>query len=532
MRRYWRNIVMLLLISFANTLMADGISRSNGLGIKLSFWNITNHPTRISTSGYGENADVSIGGAGIWINYHSRLRTNLFAELKLGAIGGINATQQNYTFQTQEVSSVVPLTLGLRYDLFSKRLPTKIQPFLTTGVGIYGKSQVYTNTDPGGETEIKTDSDFGAYVGGGTYLVLTNWFALNFDLTYHFVDFEFEKGFSGMEFGVGSTFMWGSQPEIFQIKSIDVMVPHIYPAYYQFYSLFPIVMVTVENTAGYPIEINIKSNIRGYSERAHETGFTQIAKGKEERIPVHAIFGKKLLESSLRQPAVVDLSIQARSGVKHNKSMSVPVMVHSRNAWDGDTRKLSLFVTSDDQDILNKARALEKEVADSGSVSLKNFHIARHVFESLNATGMRYLNDPNIPYYSDDRVQFAKETISIKTGDCDDLVVLYASLLESLGIRTAFVDVHDPEESIAHLYLLFDTGISESQSGLISSNEKRYVIRGINGHKSVWIPVETTLIQDGFDKAWQNAAVSYLRQGVLRNGFSEGWVQIFDINEN
>jgi len=116
-------------------------------------------------------------------------------------------------------------------------------------------------------------------------------------------------------------------------------------------------------------------------------------------------------------------------------------------------------------------------------------------------------------------------------GDCDDLVVLYASFLESVGINTAFVEVRDPEKDMAHLYLVFDTGLAAQEGHLITSNEKRYVLRGASaGRPTVWIPVETTLIEAGFDQAWNAGAMAYLQEGVLRSGIAQGWVRIIDVD--
>ncbi|MCK5076182.1 MAG: hypothetical protein KAR38_07385, partial [Calditrichia bacterium] len=130
----------------------------------------------------------------------------------------------------------------------------------------------------------------------------------------------------------------------------------------------------------------------------------------------------------------------------------------------------------------------------------------------------------------DDRVQFADETQKLGTGDCDDLVVLYASLLESLGINTAFIEVQDPEKKIAHLYLMFNTDLSPDEAFKISSNEKKYIIRtGDKNQRSVWIPVETTLIEEGFEKAWEMGATSYLQETVLKAGLAEGWVKVLDV---
>jgi len=63
------------------------------------------------------------------------------------------------------------------------------------------------------------------------------------------------------------------------------------------------------------------------------------------------------------------------------------------------------------------------------------------------------------------------------------------------------------------------------------TNEKKYVIRE-NGRteKTLWIPVETTLMAHGFDAAWQNGALNYLKDATVRGGMADGWVQIFDLN--
>ncbi len=125
--------------------------------------------------------------------------------------------------------------------------------------------------------------------------------------------------------------------------------------------------------------------------------------------------------------------------------------------------KLGFFVTSENDEILALSRKLLGEIDLENDPSLRNFRAAEHILERLGTMGLRYHSDPNVPFYQDDRVQYAHQTLKLKTGDCDDLVVLYSSLLESVGIRTAFVEVRDPEKALAHLYLMFNTGLPHDQ---------------------------------------------------------------------
>jgi len=320
--------------------------------------------------------------------------------------------------------------------------------------------------------------------------------------------------------------MWGDNPEIFRIEDIKVIVQNIYPSYYQFYNTYPLALVTVKNMVSYPIEVNIIADIKGFSKRSQESGFKKINPGQTEDIPVFAIFGKNLLYTSQREEAIIDMQLEARSGATQSKTVSVNIVIHSRNAWNGEINRLKYFLTPDDEEVINYSRNILSGDTNISENRIKDVEIAQTIFNALSDSGLYYLSDPNIPFYKDDYVQYAMETISKKSGDCDDLVILLGSLLESVGIKTAFVDVQDPEKDIAHLYLLFDTGISPSNGKLISSNEKSYIIR----KNSIWIPIETTLIKTDFKKAWNTAALSYLQEGILRNGIANGWVKIIDIH--
>ena len=525
-------LIMILIVSFSySDAFSQGMSRSNGLGLRLGFWNITGHPTRFSSTVTGSDVNVDIGGAGAWIYFFSRFYQNWFLEFNLGALGGIHGEQSQYLMYNVKATSVVPILFGLRYDMLSTRMPSSIQPYLATGLGSYWiMSTEETIIDPKMETQINIESTqkYGAYLGAGANILVTSWLALNFDLKYHFVDFQFERDFSGLGFSAGLSFLWGSKREIMQIKDIRLIVSDIYPAYYQFYNTYPLALVSVKNVAGYPIEVNVRSNIRPYSERPKDSGFIRIDKGKTVDIPVTAIFGSRLSQVSRRDPAILDVEVEARAGTTFKKQLSARMTVHTRNSWNGEMDKLGWFLTPDDEQVMKLSRDFVKEINYYDDTV--PFTKAKIVFDQLQELGIHYRSDPNILFYQDDRVQYAMETIDQKGGDCDDLVILYASLLESLGIKTAFVETRDPEKEIAHLYLLFATGLTAEQGHLISSNEKRFVLRDkLSGQKEIWIPVETTLIEKGFEEAWKMGATEYLKDAIIRNGLEQGWVKVIDV---
>jgi hypothetical protein len=142
---------------------------------------------------------------------------------------------------------------------------------------------------------------------------------------------------------------------------------------------------------------------------------------------------------------------------------------------------------------------------------------------------LQYVNDPRL---SADFVQYPSETLTQRGGDCDDMTVCFASLLSSIGIPTAFVDVippGHPEQS--HIYLLFDTGVEPRFGSSIAGNPKRFVVRrNPQGKETVWIPIETTVVAQGFEEAWSSGAQRYFDDVEIGLGLAHGWVRIVDVN--
>jgi hypothetical protein len=67
---------------------------------------------------------------------------------------------------------------------------------------------------------------------------------------------------------------------------------------------------------------------------------------------------------------------------------------------------------------------------------------AKLIFDALGQYGVYYISDPNDPLGTGiDYIQTPSETLSLKGGDCDDLAVLYASALESVGVDTALIHI-------------------------------------------------------------------------------------------
>lgn len=533
-----KGIILLYIFLAPSLLHSQFIGSKKGLGIRGSFWKSENQLGSVQVgAGVETNVKASISGVGGSIYFFNKWSQRFYFETSFGAAASVEVDANSQAGENVDFTALVPLLFGLRYELFSPANESNLRPYLSAGLGPYwlatGKSR-FVGDSLFVEEKVDVSSEFevGTFLGTGVNLYLFKWFALNFDFKYHFVDLKNLEDikFSGLEFGIGMSAMWGGQNDLFVVRDTKIIVPDLYPAYYQFYSTYPIALVSVRNVAGFPIDVMVRSRIKGYSESTHSSRYITLKNKQTQDIPVTVLLGKKFLQVQSREPAVLEIEVEARTGRKHRRTLSEQIFVHNRNAWNGEVDKLSFFVTPDDEEILTMSREVARDLPENGEPALQKFILAQALFSNVAERGIRYQTDPNIPYYQDDRVQFALETLDIQSGDCDDLVILLSSLFESAGIKTAFIDVQDTDKEVAHLYMMFDTGLPPEEAFLISSNDKKYIIReNLNGYSSVWIPVETTLLASGFEEAWKAGAMQYLQDGIFDGGLADSWVRIFEV---
>jgi len=179
--------------------------------------------------------------------------------------------------------------------------------------------------------------------------------------------------------------------------------------------------------------------------------------------------------------------------------------IYGKNAmvW-GDANMVGSFVTPKDDTLRDYVRTTINNFQPAIGPLNDKLVSTMTFFSSLSAAGTKYIVDPNTPYTSlrDDQVdyvQFPRETLKLKSGDCDDLSVLLSAGLENLGIETVFIEIP------GHLFMMFNTGLSEDESNLISQDRSLLAIR----NKQVWIPLEATMVNSSFNEAWAEGARKY-----------------------
>ncbi len=283
---------------------------------------------------------------------------------------------------------------------------------------------------------------------------------------------------------------------------------NIFSAMYKYYSSNPLGSITVKNTTGHPLDwIKTEVNVKEFMDYPTE-GETKknVPSGEEITLKLFALFNNRILEVTEDTPLGANVKISYSIDNKpYSVTRNISFNLFNRNAmtWDNQ-KKLASFITPKDPAVKIFARETVQSFRNARFKFLNNaLQSAIQIFDTLSVYGITYIPDPKTPFieYSKnpamvDFIQYPRDTLRFKTGDCDDLTVLYSSLLQSIGIETATVTI--PE----HIFMMFNTGVPISNKRSISATSTLlFPYRG-----KVWIPVETTLLGDSFLEAWKSGA--------------------------
>jgi hypothetical protein len=240
----------------------------------------------------------------------------------------------------------------------------------------------------------------------------------------------------------------------------------------------------------------------------------RLAPGESADAPVTALFNEVMLSLTENVNANGQVLVSYRSlGARKETDFPVQMPVYHRNAlsWDDDRRAAS-FVSPRD----GAARLFARYVASVAdglpeNGLPRNLRYAAALFEALAAYGIHYVIDPASSFVelsedasAVDSLNYPWETLYYRGGDCDDLSILYCSLLEVLEIDTAFITIP------GHIYCAFDIGIPVQGEGWRAEGESSlsgFLLEGLVEYGGkLWMPMEVTVPGEGFYGAWRIGA--------------------------
>jgi hypothetical protein len=288
----------------------------------------------------------------------------------------------------------------------------------------------------------------------------------------------------------------------------------VFPVSYAWYEKNRLAVMRITNNEAYTIQdIQLSFFLERYMNRPTVFArLTRLAPGESAEFPVTALFNESMMDltENTQTNAVVAVEYSCL-GSRRTSRISVQMPVYHRNAmsWDDDRRAAS-FVSSRDPAAVYFARYTASVIRENQDKDIPlNVQYALGLFSGMAAYGINYVVDPASSYLemsenasSLDSLNYPYQTLFYRGGDCDDLSILFCAMLEVLDVPTAFITIP------GHIYAAFDTGIESGLAfdtgGTGGWNSRPGVKSRLIEHEGrLWLPVEITIPEQGFYRAWR-----------------------------
>jgi hypothetical protein len=277
----------------------------------------------------------------------------------------------------------------------------------------------------------------------------------------------------------------------------------VFPVSFAWYEDNPVAAFSITNTEPNPISaVEVSFFLEQYmNEPTLSVRIPSLGRGESISVPLTAFFNESILDltGNITGNALVQIDYRSLGA---GKAASVPLLmpIYHRNAmvWDDDRRAAS-FVSAKDPLAVLFARYTESVVAERLRPGIpRNIQYALGLFEILNIYGLNYIIDPSSSYLelsesasALDSLNYPYQTLLYRGGDCDDISILFCSLLEALKVETAFITTP------GHLYMAFDIG--DEGAGTAAALDGGIITHG----GKAWLPLEITVPAEGFYRAWR-----------------------------
>ena len=315
-----------------------------------------------------------------------------------------------------------------------------------------------------------------------------------------------------------------NQPTILSLADLD-----------RYYPMMPedtIGRIWLRNESSKPQEVRVELFVPEFISESGSEVASQIVVPPLKRMSIplrQIVLTRQAIQMSQAQTVEAKIKVTEIGGTA-SRLLSAQLVLHGNQSTRlDDIGKLSSFISYDDPGIrsfIDQVQTAFGSRIKSNSLPV-DLSMALVLFDALY--GFSYTKDPNIPFESGtvDKIIYPFEMLErlsnsntytsrneesdVIFGDCDDSTVLYCTLLESVGIKTALIQLPN------HVLMAFQLDNISIEIAQAMSLPDIYL--PINGF--VWIPIETTLINSGFVAAWQGA-LNQLKQVEVTNSVTVG----------
>ncbi len=282
----------------------------------------------------------------------------------------------------------------------------------------------------------------------------------------------------------------------------------VFPILYTAYDHAPLGFAKITNSEQAEIrDVSVSFQIANYTSQPKLCArLPLLERGGSAEVPLYATFNERVLalaeNTKVQAEIIVSYSLlDARMESKKAQTIS---FTHRNAATWKDPNIAAAFVSPNNPAVLEYSKYIAGLVRDRIRSGIDgNLQYGMGLFEGLRLGGVTYAADPSTPYKAYrkdpsriDYLQYPGQTLSYKSGECDDLSILFAALLESVGIECAFLPFDD-EFCVA---FALDATEEEARAAFLDPSSLVF-------HEGkAWVPIRMSLIQEGFVAAWQGGA--------------------------
>lgn len=300
-------------------------------------------------------------------------------------------------------------------------------------------------------------------------------------------------------------------------RILSVTVNPVFPSVYRNYTdAQSIGQVVIENnTASVITNARLEVSFSRFAAESYFIDLPVLSPRSNTTVPLFMAFTSDIMSNENDTNAQLSLNlIYNHRGEPLSDLSNANVTVHRRSAisWR-DKRSLASFISPGSETIRQFVSEINSNLEPASNRDLPEaIDIGARIYSTLNNSGFVYQRDPNIESILTtgvlDDIQFPAETLTLRSGECDDFVVLFCSLFEAQGIRTAYIDVP------GHVFMAFDTGLTPEDISFMGLESWRF----ISYENRIFLPIETTLLGRGsFIQAWENAALRWQQEREAGN---------------
>lgn len=288
----------------------------------------------------------------------------------------------------------------------------------------------------------------------------------------------------------------------------NVVMNDLFPALSQTYRDKPVGKVTIKNPLSETAKnLRCEVFIKNYMDFPYQTKIiSSLAAAGTADFDINVALNQSVFSLEEDLPVQTQITLIYDAGGEEQKVTAYKTITLYRKSamsWDR-SGKLASFITPNEGVISAFAhRVAGIEIAGQTLRIAEPFLRAMRICDALGSYGINYVEDPQSPFAGDksdriavDTVRFPRTTLYYRSGDCDDSTALLGSLLESAGIPTAIMT------SPGHVFLAFNTGEPEGNKWMYEGEGLDPIIY----ENTIWIPLESTNIRDGFYEAWRKAS--------------------------